>query len=116
MAYQPVENLIVWRRSKDLAVAIYKLTANWTDFDLKSRMRRASVSIPSNIAEGYERGSSSEKRHFYRISRGSASELRTRLIIALEAEVIDKAFADAAIPETREIAAMIQGLINSLPE
>lgn len=61
MAYQPVENLIVWRRSKDLAVEMYKATAHWTDFDLKSQMRRASVSIPSNIAEGYERGSSAEK-------------------------------------------------------
>lgn len=116
MAYQPVENLIVWQRSKDLAVEMYKATAHWTDFDLKSQMRRASVSIPSNIAEGYERGSSAEKRHFYRVSRGSASELRTQLIIAMEAGVLDAIFANRAIGESREIAAMIQGLINSLPE
>lgn len=116
MAYQPVENLVVWRRSKDLAVKIYKDTAGWRDFSLRSQMTRAAVSIPSNIAEGYERGSSAEKKQFYRVSRGSASELRTQLIIAMEAEVYPKEAADPAIRETREIAAMLQGLMNSLPE
>jgi four helix bundle protein len=81
------QDLKVWQRSKDLAVYIYKLTdkgAFAKDFSLRDHIRRATVSIPSNIAEGDDLGSNKQAiRHFY-ISKGSAAETLTQDIIALE--------------------------------
>ena len=116
MSYNPVENLEVWRRSKDLAVAVYKATADSRDYGLRDQVTRSAVSVPSNIAEGYERHTPADKRHFYRVAKGSASELRTQLIIAGEVGVIVPENSVAMVAEAKEISAMIQGLIRSLPE
>ena len=87
------QDLKVWQRSKDLAVYIYKLTdkgAFAKDFSLRDHIRRATVSIPSNIAEGDDLGSNKQAiRHFY-IAKGSAAETLTQAIIALEIGYIDK--------------------------
>jgi len=77
-------DLVAWQRSMDLSVEIYKFTGDSPreeKFGLTSQMRRASVSIASNIAEGYGRNSRNEYRHFLGIARGSILELQTQLAI-----------------------------------
>ncbi|NOQ68405.1 four helix bundle protein [Patescibacteria group bacterium] len=79
------KDLIVWQKSMDLIVEIYKLTDNFPRseiYGLTSQMRRCSVSIPSNIAEGRRRGSKKDYRHFLIIAYGSGAELETQIEIA----------------------------------
>jgi four helix bundle protein len=76
------EKLIVWRKSMQLVREVYNLTRNFPKsetFGLTSQMNRAAVSIPSNIAEGYRRGSKKEFTHFLRNSYGSGAELETQV-------------------------------------
>ena len=75
-------DLIVWQKSMDLVVLVYKLTESFPKselFGITSQMRRAVISIPSNIAEGSRRKTGKYKCHFYTISFGSGSELETQL-------------------------------------
>ncbi len=77
--------LNVWQRSKKLAVEIYRLTQTERfsrDFGLRDQIRRAAVSIPSNAAEGDERGTNREAVRFFYIAKGSLAELETQLEIA----------------------------------
>ncbi len=81
------EDLLVWQMAIELVKRIYILTASGllkTDFGLKDQMRRAAVSIPTNIAEGFERLSRKEYLLFLNIAKGSAGELRSLLRVALE--------------------------------
>lgn len=76
---------VVWERAVDLCVAVYKLTRKLPReelYGITQQIRRAGVSIPSNIAEGYARGSREQYRQFLRIAQGSCSELQTQLVIA----------------------------------
>lgn len=82
---QSFRDLVVWQRSIELTVAIYKLTSRFPDserFGLTSQLRRAAVSVASNIAEGYGRGTRGEYLQFLGQSRGSNSEVETQLVIA----------------------------------
>ena len=77
--------MIVWQKSMDLVVLVYKLTESFPKselFGITSQMRRAVISIPSNIAEGSRRKTGKDKCHFYTISFGSGSELETQLEVA----------------------------------
>src|SRR5579862_7859822 len=79
------KDLIVWQRAIELSLAIYKLTSEFPDlerFGLTNQLRRASVSIESNIAEGYGRATRGEYLQFLRHARGSIYELQTQLVIA----------------------------------
>jgi four helix bundle protein len=79
------KDLIVWQKSYQFTLLLYKVTSSFPqkeEFGLTSQLRRASVSIPSNIAEGYRRGSRKEYRQFLRISFGSAGEIETQLLLA----------------------------------
>jgi four helix bundle protein len=81
------EDLLVWQLGIELVKRVYVLTANaWfsRDFELRSQIRRASVSIPTNIAEGFERASRKEYLYFLNIAKGSAGEVRSLLYVALE--------------------------------
>lgn len=85
MKIESYENLIVWQKSMDLVTAIYELTRQFPKeevFGLTSQMRRAAVSIPSNIAEGSRRGSRKDFRNFLLIAYGSGAELETQIKIA----------------------------------
>ena len=82
---QSFRNLAVWQRAVELTVAVYKLTSAFPDsekFGLTNQMRRAAVSIASNIAEGYGRSTRGEYVLFLGHSRGSCSELETQIVIA----------------------------------
>ena len=114
MAYQSFEKLEVWKRACRLAVEVCHKLAKSKQYVLKDQMQRAAISIPSNIAEGSERDSKPDNIRFLRIAKGSAAELRTQSYIALKLELLTKDDADKFVQETKEISAMLQGLIRSL--
>lgn len=87
MATKSFKDLIVWRKAKELAVAVYKLTDDFPKseaYGLSSQMRRAVISISSNIAESYNRFHFKEKQQFLSIAYGSGSELESQIEIARE--------------------------------
>ena len=110
------QDLKVWQRSKDLAVYIYKTTAKGPfsrDFSLRDQIRKAAVSIPSNIAEGDELGSNKQAiRHFF-IAKGSAAEVLTQAIIAFEIGHLKRDSFEFIERERRAISGMLARLINA---
>lgn len=107
-----LENLEVWKRSCRLSVELYKLLSDCRDFGFRDQVTRSALSVPSNIAEGYERDSSKEFPRFLKIAKGSCGELRTQLYIGVEAGLIEKTKAFQLIQEAVEISRMLQGLIK----
>jgi len=86
MAVSNYRDLIVWQKAMDLTVEIYRIAKKLPKeelFSLSDQMRRAAVSIPSNIAEGNGRQTKGEFQHFLRIAKGSAAELETQLLICV---------------------------------
>ena len=114
MAYQSFEELKIWKRSKELCVELYKAIEPLKDYSFRDQMRRAAISIPSNIAEGAERNSYKEFIHFLHISKGSSAELRTQLQIASELGLIDKETEKYFCRELSSISAQTHSLIEHL--
>ena len=118
MPLQTFEDLEVWKRSSRLAVDAFISVNNLNNFTLKDQISRCSLSIPSNIAEGYERDSPQDTIRFLRIAKGSCAELRTQLYIAQKAHTALQIplikNSPEMIQETREISAMLQSLIKSI--
>ena len=114
MAYKSFEELEVWKRGCRLAVEVCRTVGESKHYALRDQMQRASISIPSNIAEGCERDSKLDFIRFLRIAKGSAAELRTQTYIAQKLEMISKTDAEKFIAELKEISAMLQGLIRSI--
>jgi len=107
-----LETLSVWKRSRVLAVNVYKLFAHCKDYGFKDQITRAALSIPSNIAEGFERNSRKEFVYFLKIAKGSCAELRTQLYISGDINLTDSERTQSYITESLEISMMLQGLIN----
>ena len=87
------KDLKVWHRSKELAVLVYRLTQKGPfarDYGFRDQIRRAAVSVPSNIAEGDERGSNKDAIRFFYIAKGSLAEIQTQLEIASEIDYLDQ--------------------------
>jgi four helix bundle protein len=109
------KKLKVWQLSKKLAVNIYKLTEEGAfikDFGLKDQIRRACISVPSNIAEGDNLDTDKQSiRHFY-IARGSVAELRTQLLIGMEVGYITENQYISLEIECEQISAMLTALIK----
>lgn len=80
------EDLAVWKRSARLSAELYKSLRDLKDFGFRDQITRAGLSIPSNIAEGYERESAKETTNFLNYAKGSAGELRTQLYIVAPAK------------------------------
>jgi four helix bundle protein len=114
MAYQSFEKLEVWKRACRLAVAVSCALRESKQYSLRDQMQRAAISVPSNIAEGSERDSRKDFIRFLRIAKGSAAELRTQCYIAKKLELITKKEAEEFVQETKELSAMLQGLVRSL--
>jgi len=114
MAYQSFEDLDVWQRACRLAVDIFKKFEGCKNFSLRDQIQRSALSIPSNIAEGSERGSNRDFAHFLNISKGSCGELRTQLYIARKLEFINKSVFNELVTESREVSAMLEGLRKSI--
>lgn len=110
------QELIVWQKAVDLCVLIYKITETFPKselYSLTNQIRRSSVSIPSNIAEGSMRGHN-EFVQFLKISYGSGGELETQLIIALKTDFLSKKDFDQIYNLLEEVMKMLNKLINSL--
>jgi four helix bundle protein len=108
-------DLLVWQESIALVKDIYAVTRKFPDdekFGLSSQMRRAAVSIPSNIAEGAGRGSQREMAQFLVIARGSLSELETQLVIAKELDYVSETAEIEA--KLRSIFRLLGGLLNNV--
>ena len=113
MKIEKFEDLEVWKESMNLSVLIYRTLQDCKDFSLRDQIQRSSVSIPSNIAEGYERKSNKEYIRFLNIAQGSCAELRTQLYLAKEVGKIHEAKADEFVDRTRKVSAMLYRLTQS---
>lgn len=115
-----VENyreLEVWQRGMDLVESVYRVTESFPaseKFELASQLRRAAVSIPSNIAEGWGRGSRKAYVRFLRIARNSLMEVETQLLIAHRLDYTDEATIQNAQKATTAESKMLLALIRSL--
>ena len=110
------EKLIVWQKSRGLAITIYKLTKTFPDderFGLISQMRRCAISISSNIAEGTGRHSNKDKARFTEIAFGSALELLNQVILSYDLEFISKENYELVRTNITEITAMLDALRKS---
>ena len=107
------EDLDVWKRATRLSANIYKELAHNKDFGFKDQITRSGLSIPSNIAEGIERGSNKECVKFLYYAKGSCGELRTQIYIGIDIDYINPETGKQWIKETRELSAMLVGLIRS---
>ncbi|MDR2086716.1 MAG: four helix bundle protein [Dysgonamonadaceae bacterium] len=105
------EDLMVWKASMNLAVNVYEILNCCNDYGLKDQMQRAAVSIPSNIAEGFERMSDKEFVHFLYIAKGSCAELRTQLYLSIKLNYLLKKEGVEVIKKTEEISKMLYKLI-----
>lgn len=111
------KKLSVWQLSMDLVCEIYKAIRSLPieeKFGLCDQMRRAAISIPSNIAEGQRRNSDKEFIHFLSISRGSAAELQTQLILCNRLEYLKENYTNEIISQLESIDRMLMGLIISI--
>lgn len=109
-------DLKVWQKAKDLAVFIYKLTTHGefaNDYGLRDQIRRAAVSIPSNIAEGDELGTYKQSIKYFYTSRGSSAEVLTQAIIANEIGYLQKEDFLHIENECESISKMLNKLIQS---
>jgi four helix bundle protein len=110
-------DLLVWQRAIELVVLVYRLSAEFPRnevYGLTAQIRRASVSVPSNIAEGYGRGTRKEYLQFLSIARGSLMELETQAILAERLSYATSTQVDKLLSDSERLGKMLGSLIRSL--
>lgn len=110
-------DLIVWQRAVELVIDIYSSTRGFPKeeiYGLVSQVRRAAVSVPSNIAEGHSRNSRGEFKQFIGHARGSLAEVETQIVIATKLSYISAETGAALLGTTAEISRMLSGLMSKL--
>ena len=115
MPYTEYRDLLVWQKGMDLVAEVYrlvKLLPKEETYALSDQMRRAVVSIPSNIAEGHGRGSANEFVHFLTIAQGSRAEVETQLQICLRLQYLTERQISAAMSLSQEVGRMLTTLIR----
>jgi four helix bundle protein len=115
--YEKFEDLPVWKLAKDLAVKVYQVTKNEKvrrDYGLVDQIRRASISISSNIAEGFERGSKKEFIQFLYFAKGSLGEVRSQLQICFELGYINKEGLNTLLSQTYDLSNQLGAFISSI--
>jgi four helix bundle protein len=113
------EDLVVWQRAMLVVRAVYDISRGFPAderFGLTSQLRRAAVSIPSNIAEGHERQSTADYIRFVSIAEGSLAEVRTQLLIARDLGYCSDSHIEPTMRDLNEIRRMLNGLRRSLHE
>ena len=117
---QGYRDLIVWQKAMDLVTAVYEATAGWPREEqfggLTSQVRRAAVSVPSNIAEGHGRTGPREFAHHVSIAFGSLCELETQLLIAERLDYLDAEASKPLMAAIADIRRPLRGLLRSLRE
>ena len=117
MKVKRFEDLDCWSKSRKLTNEVYKVTGAGdfaSDFALKNQIRKASISMLSNIAEGFERGGDKEFLNFLAIAKGSCGEVRAQLYVALDQEYLSQQAFDFLLDKVEEIGRMISGLMRYL--
>ncbi len=110
-------DLVVWQKSMDLVESVYRLIQHLPPeerFGLADQMRRAAVSIPSNIAEGHARSSDKEFRNFLHIASGSRAELQTQILICERVGLLVREQTKSALLLTEEIGKLLHAFIVAL--
>jgi four helix bundle protein len=110
-------DLQIWQKSMTLVTEVYKISKGFPKdeaYGLTSQIRRCSISIPSNIAEGYGRNSTNEYIHFLRIATGSLYELQTQIEICMNLDYLNRGEFDKLYELSREIERMISSLAGKL--
>ncbi|MBA5867340.1 MAG: four helix bundle protein [Nitrospira sp. CR1.3] len=111
------EEIKAWEMAKELVADVYRLTENGKfskDFGLRDQIRRASISVMSNIAEGFERGSRKEFSRFLRIAKGSSGEVRSQLYVALELGYLKREEFDVVKVKSENLSRALSGFISYL--
>jgi four helix bundle protein len=115
--FKSFRDIIAWQKAMNLSVAIYRITESFPDsekFGLVSQLRRASVSIPSNIAEGHALRGIGNFTRCLRIALGSLNEVQTQLELAQRVKLIDKKSFDDTDQQTQEVCKILTALITSI--
>jgi four helix bundle protein len=110
-------DLIVWQKSRELAASIYRVTLQFPRnemFGLTAQMRRAAISVISNIAEGYGRRTTADVVSFLIIARGSLLEMEAQTIVATDLEFIEPEISETLIARTLDVTRLLNGLIRHL--
>jgi len=110
------EDLEVWQNAISLSIDIYNKFLNSKDYSLKDQICRASVSVPSNIAEGFERQYNKEFIQFLFIAKGSIGEVRTQLLIAFRLGILSDPDYQDLLEKTKKISAQLFNLIKTRKE
>jgi four helix bundle protein len=114
MAAKTFEDLEVWKKAHSLVLSVYAMTADFPReelFGLTAQLRRAAVSVPANIAEGFIKRSKADKARFYNISQGSLEECRYYFILARDLGYADTA---AALASLEEVSRMLRSYTNTI--
>ncbi len=114
MKIEKFEDILAWQKSKLMTINIYYHLEGLRDFGFRDQIRRASVSIMNNIAEGFERKSDKEFKHFLFIAKGSCGEVRSMLYLAKDLNYIQDCDYSNLNNASCEISRMLSGLIKSL--
>jgi four helix bundle protein len=107
------EDLEVWKRSAHLSAKIYRTLQELKDYGFRDQITRSSLSISSNIAEGFERDSQRESVVFLSYAKGSCGELRSQIYVGMEIGYIEKDVGTEWLKESNEISLMLGGLIKT---
>jgi four helix bundle protein len=111
------EDLVAWQKSRKLTQEIYRVTNEGTfakDFGLRDQIRRAAVSVMSNLAEGFERAGRAEFHQFLVVAKGSCAEVRSQLYVALDARYINEELFGRLLNQTQEVSRIIGGLRSAV--
>jgi four helix bundle protein len=115
---QSYQDLIVWKKSMALVLDVYRCTQAFPKIEtygLISQLRRAAVSVPSNIAEGQARLSTGEFKQFLGSARGSLMEVETQILIARDLGYLNQNQSDCLLSAAAEVGRILNGLLASLP-
>ena len=111
------QDLEIWKSGRTLRGKLYAIAKDWPAherYNLATQIRAAAISLTANIAEGFERGNDREFRHFLRIAKGSAGELRSQLYIATDLEYFDNSLFNSCLESLLSISNLLGGFIEKL--
>lgn len=114
---QSPKDLVAWQRAVECGLLVYRLSKDFPDserFGLTSQIRRAAVSVASNIAEEYGRGTTTDYLRFLRVARGSLYEVETQLVFAVRLGYLNQQQESDGIQSCRECGKVLAGLIRSV--
>ncbi len=115
--FNSFEEIISWKKSREFNLKIYRITENQyfkKDFDLTRQIRRASISVSSNIAEGFERNTDKEFIYFLYVAKASAGEVRSQIYLALDLNYISIEISENLLNDITEISKLLGGFIKYL--